>query len=142
MNGAVGGASPHGGGRGRLEKTLHGRRAALSPFAACRGLRRGRGGQARRSRRIEAGRGRLWGAYSTSKPVGCVAATDRTGGGGRPHTDLHRLVRGLGGAPPSANGVEAEPAAGIPIGDNAPEFELPRLHGDTLTLGSLRASGK
>ncbi|MFD4605532.1 MauE/DoxX family redox-associated membrane protein [Streptomyces sp. NPDC058464] len=31
---------------------------------------------------------------------------------------------------------------GLPIGSAAPEFALPRLHGETLTLGALRANGK
>ena len=32
--------------------------------------------------------------------------------------------------------------AGLPIGAEAPEFNLPGLHGERLTLGSLRAAGK
>jgi methylamine dehydrogenase accessory protein MauD len=48
-----------------------------------------------------------------------------------------------GGAVPSPNGVEAgQASAGLPIGDTAPDFELPGLHGETLTLESLRAAEK
>ena len=54
------------------------------------------------------------------------------------------LERGQGGgAATSPNGsVATQPSLGLPIGDTAPEFELPGLHGETLTLESLRASGK
>jgi peroxiredoxin len=43
-----------------------------------------------------------------------------------------------GGAGPSANGS----AKGLPVGARAPEFELPGLDGERLTLDSLLASGK
>ena len=33
-------------------------------------------------------------------------------------------------------------AAGLPVGSPAPEFSLPGLHGDTVTLASLRAAGR
>src|SRR5215208_919776 len=37
----------------------------------------------------------------------------------------------------------AEPlVAGLPVGSQAPEFSLPGLHGDTVTLASLRAAGR
>ena len=54
------------------------------------------------------------------------------------------LESGLGGgAATSPNGsVASQPSLGLPIGATAPEFELPGLHGETLTLESLRASGK
>ncbi len=54
------------------------------------------------------------------------------------------LESGLGGgAATSPNGsVATQPSPGLPIGATAPEFELPGLHGETLTLESLRASGK
>jgi methylamine dehydrogenase accessory protein MauD len=57
---------------------------------------------------------------------------------------VEALERRLGaeGAASSANGVAAEPPAGLPIGDMAPEFELPGLHGETRTLESLRAAEK
>jgi methylamine dehydrogenase accessory protein MauD len=38
--------------------------------------------------------------------------------------------------------VATQPSLGLPIGEIAPDFELPGLHGETLTLESLRASGK
>src|SRR5215207_4891398 len=41
--------------------------------------------------------------------------------------DALERERGAGGAAPSPNGVEAQPPAGLPIGDTAPEFELPGL---------------
>ena len=49
---------------------------------------------------------------------------------------------GAGGVAPSPNGVEVQPPLGLPIGDTAPEFELPGLRGETLTLESLRTAGK
>ena len=54
---------------------------------------------------------------------------------------VEALEGGLGGEP-SGDGEEAEPPAGLPIGDSAPEFELPGLEGERLTLESLRASEK
>jgi peroxiredoxin len=47
-----------------------------------------------------------------------------------------------GGATTSPNDVEDQPPSGLPIGATAPEFELPGLHGEKLTLESLRASEK
>jgi peroxiredoxin/uncharacterized membrane protein YphA (DoxX/SURF4 family) len=48
-----------------------------------------------------------------------------------------------GGAATSPNGsVATRPPLGLPIGATAPEFDLPSLHGETLTLESLRAAGK
>ena len=38
--------------------------------------------------------------------------------------------------------VPEGPPAGLPLGEAAPDFELPNLHGETLTLESLRAPGK
>jgi methylamine dehydrogenase accessory protein MauD len=54
------------------------------------------------------------------------------------------LESGLGGgaATPPNGSVATQPSLGLPIGVTAPEFELPGLHGETLTLESLRASGK
>ncbi len=49
--------------------------------------------------------------------------------------------RGSGAAAPSANGTQ-QPAAGLPVGSQAPPFSLEGLHGETLTLNSLRSSGK
>src|SRR5919201_1445943 len=34
------------------------------------------------------------------------------------------------------------PAAGLPVGSMAPDFSLPGLYGETLTLGALRAAGQ
>ena len=50
----------------------------------------------------------------------------------------------VGGAVPSQNGAaEAPPhAAGLPVGSQAPDLSLKSLHGETLTLDSLRAAGK
>jgi len=50
----------------------------------------------------------------------------------------------VGGAVPSQNGAaEAPPhAAGLPVGSQAPDLSLRSLHGETLTLDSLRAAGK
>lgn len=42
----------------------------------------------------------------------------------------------------SGNGSPAHPEEGLPVGSPAPDFELPDLSGGTLSLGSLRASGK
>jgi peroxiredoxin len=47
---------------------------------------------------------------------------------------------GAGGAVPSANGTQQ--AAGLPVGSQAPAFSLSGLHGETLTLESLRSSDK
>jgi peroxiredoxin len=47
-------------------------------------------------------------------------------------------------AGPSQNGAqeEAQPPEGLPVGSQAPGFSLSGLHGETLTLDSLRFSGK
>ncbi len=42
----------------------------------------------------------------------------------------------------SGNGSPAHPEEGLPVGSPAPDFELPDLSGRTLSLGTLRASGK
>jgi methylamine dehydrogenase accessory protein MauD len=47
---------------------------------------------------------------------------------------------GSGAAVPSTNGTRQ--AAGLPVGSQAPPFSLEGLHGETLTLESLRSSGK
>jgi thiol-disulfide isomerase/thioredoxin/uncharacterized membrane protein YphA (DoxX/SURF4 family) len=48
-----------------------------------------------------------------------------------------------GGGVPAQNGVEeTQPPAGLPVGSQAPDFSLLGLHGETLTLESLRSSGK
>ena len=46
-----------------------------------------------------------------------------------------------GAAAPSANGAQQQ-AAGHPVGSQAPPFSLEGLHGETLTLESLRSVGK
>lgn len=46
-----------------------------------------------------------------------------------------------GGSPRSAD-VAAAPASGLPVGTSAPTFNLPGLHGETVTLEALRAAGK
>jgi peroxiredoxin len=44
---------------------------------------------------------------------------------------------------PSTNGTQhAQPVAGLPVGSEAPSFKLDGLHGETLTLDSVRSSGK
>ena len=45
-----------------------------------------------------------------------------------------------GAAAPSQNG--SQPATGLSVGSPAPDFELPDLHGEKLTLDSLRAPGQ
>jgi peroxiredoxin/uncharacterized membrane protein YphA (DoxX/SURF4 family) len=48
-----------------------------------------------------------------------------------------------GGAPPSPNGEPTTQAPeGLPVGDDAPGFALRGLHGERLTLGSLRSVSK
>jgi peroxiredoxin len=48
-----------------------------------------------------------------------------------------------GGVPqPSPNGTQqSQPVAGLPVGSEAPPFNLDGLHGETRTLDSLRATG-
>src|SRR5215207_2126243 len=53
---------------------------------------------------------------------------------------LEAMLGTGGGEAPSQNG--AQRAAGLPVGTQAPSFSLPGLHGETLTLEALRASGK
>jgi peroxiredoxin len=49
----------------------------------------------------------------------------------------------VGGVAPSENAdVAAKPAQGLPVGTPAPDFSLPGLYGETLTLEALRAPGK
>jgi methylamine dehydrogenase accessory protein MauD len=43
---------------------------------------------------------------------------------------------------PSRNGSAVRAEMGLPVGSAAPDFELPDLSGGTLSLNSLRASGK
>jgi thiol-disulfide isomerase/thioredoxin len=44
---------------------------------------------------------------------------------------------------PSPNGAhQAHPPEGLPVGSEAPNFNLDGLHGEKLTLGSVRSSGK
>ncbi len=61
---------------------------------------------------------------------------------GRLLTRVESLEANLGvdAAAPSANGTQQ--ASGLPVGSQAPPFSLEGLHGETLTLGSLRSSGK
>ena len=49
-----------------------------------------------------------------------------------------------GSVAPSQNGtpIHQEAAQGLPVGSAAPEFSLSGLHGETLTLDTLRSSGK
>jgi peroxiredoxin len=47
-----------------------------------------------------------------------------------------------GSVAPSENGTPVHQAEGLPVGSPAPEFGLPGLHGETLTLEALRSSGK
>jgi hypothetical protein len=49
---------------------------------------------------------------------------------------------GAGGEVPSGNGGQAQQQAGLAVGSEAPGFTLAGLHGDTLTLESLRSSDK
>src|SRR5207244_2558745 len=58
-----------------------------------------------------------------------------------------RLAAGGAGAQAPPGAAEAVPAqtpaaAGLPVGSPAPEFALAGLHGETLTLGALRAAGE
>jgi peroxiredoxin/uncharacterized membrane protein YphA (DoxX/SURF4 family) len=47
-----------------------------------------------------------------------------------------------GGLPSPAAQVPAGPVAGLPVGAQAPAFSLSGLHGETMTLDALRATGK
>jgi methylamine dehydrogenase accessory protein MauD len=59
---------------------------------------------------------------------------------GRLLARLEALEGALASGGSSPNGAAAE--EGLPVGSPAPDFELPDLSGGTLSLGSLRASGK
>jgi peroxiredoxin/membrane associated rhomboid family serine protease len=47
-----------------------------------------------------------------------------------------------GSVAPSQNGTPVHQAEGLPVGSEAPDFNLSGLHGETLTLEALRSSGK
>src|SRR5215210_3674994 len=49
---------------------------------------------------------------------------------------------GIADAALSANGDPTQPQAGLPVGSQAPSFNLSGLYGEKLTLKSLRAPGK
>jgi methylamine dehydrogenase accessory protein MauD len=49
---------------------------------------------------------------------------------------------GAGGEVPSVNGGQAQRQTGLAVGSEAPGFTLSGLHGETLTLDSLRSSGE
>src|SRR5215203_3608041 len=55
---------------------------------------------------------------------------------------LERTLAAGRSVAPSQNGSPVHQAEGLPIGSKAPDFSLPGLHGETLTLDSLRAKGK
>ena len=63
---------------------------------------------------------------------------------GRLLVRLEALEKGLGadGVVPSQNGAPAQPQEGLPVGTQAPAFSLEGPHGETMTLDSLRSSGK
>ena len=63
---------------------------------------------------------------------------------GRLLVRLEALENGLGtdGVVRSQNGTLAQPQKGLPVGAQAPSFTLEGLYGETLTLDSLRSSGK
>lgn len=42
----------------------------------------------------------------------------------------------------ASSGSHAPSGAGLPVGARAPEFDLPGLHGETLTLAALRSAGQ
>jgi peroxiredoxin len=46
------------------------------------------------------------------------------------------------GSPAAVSVPAAAPAPGLPVGSPAPDFSLPGLYGETLTLGALRAAGQ
>jgi methylamine dehydrogenase accessory protein MauD len=53
---------------------------------------------------------------------------------------LLHLLRQYGRLLMRVEALEEEPSTeGLPVGETAPDFELPSLHGETLTLGDLRA---
>jgi len=55
---------------------------------------------------------------------------------------LEGLLEAGGAAMQSPNGVPTQVPEGLPVGDEAPDFALTGLHGETLTLTALRTSGK
>jgi methylamine dehydrogenase accessory protein MauD len=57
---------------------------------------------------------------------------------------LEARAASTGGVPqPSPNGAQqSQPLAGLPVGSEAPSFNLDGFHGETLTLDSVRSSGK
>jgi peroxiredoxin/uncharacterized membrane protein YphA (DoxX/SURF4 family) len=55
---------------------------------------------------------------------------------------VEESVAAGGGLALSQNGTALHQAEGLPVGSEAPEFGLSGLHGETLTLEALRASGK
>ena len=55
---------------------------------------------------------------------------------------LQRLDDLDGGDPRSAASASQMPHFGLPMGTPAPEFSLPGLHGEVMTLQSLRSSGR
>src|SRR5215217_4205922 len=96
----------------------------------------------------------LWGAQAAGLVVGLAVLSvlaaqswlllNLIKQNGRLLMRVDALEWGLGrGAATSPNGsVATQPPLGLPIGATAPDFELPGLHGETLTLESLRAAGK
>ena len=55
---------------------------------------------------------------------------------------LEESVAAGGSIAPSQNGTPIDQGEGLPVGSEAPEFGLSGLHGESLTLEALRASGK
>ena len=55
---------------------------------------------------------------------------------------LEESVAAGGSIAPSQNGTPIDQGEGLPVGSTAPEFGLSGLHGESLTLEALRASGK
>jgi peroxiredoxin len=55
---------------------------------------------------------------------------------------LEASVAAGGSVAPSQNGTPVHQAEGLPVGSEAPDFNLSGLHGETLTLEALRSSGK
>src|SRR5918912_591131 len=62
------------------------------------------------------------------------------GPAGAPPPELARWS--AGGAALPAAAPATPPAPGLPVGSAAPDFRLPGLYGETLTLGALRAAGQ
>lgn len=62
----------------------------------------------------------------------------------RQHGRLLLRIEALeaGAADPDHPGVLAPAGPGLPVGSPAPEFALPGLHGETLTLEALRSAGR